>query len=117
MWKKPKCPSVDEQVKKMWCGDFPGGPVDNQPPSSAGDVDSSPGQGTKTSHAAGQLSPSDMTTEALCSEPTSQLRSSPCTAVKTPCVVTKTWCSKINKFMLQKKENMLCIYVNYYSVI
>ena len=67
MWKKPKCPSVDEQVKKMWCGDFPGGPVANKPPSSAGDVDSSPGQGTKTSHAAGQLSPSDMTTEALCS--------------------------------------------------
>ena len=35
---------------------FPGGPVVKNPPSNAGDVGSIPGQGTKISHAAGQLS-------------------------------------------------------------
>lgn len=25
--RNPECPSVDEQIKKMWCGDFPGGAV------------------------------------------------------------------------------------------
>ena len=37
--------------------DFPGGPVVENPPSNAGDVDSIPGRGTKIPHAAGQLSP------------------------------------------------------------
>ena len=67
MWKKPECPSVDEQIKKTCGGDFPGGPVAENPPSSAGDVASSPGQGAEISHAAGQLSPCDTTTEPMCS--------------------------------------------------
>ena len=37
--------------------DFPGGPVVKNPPYSAGDMGSIPGQGTKIPHAAGQLSP------------------------------------------------------------
>ena len=37
--------------------DFPGGPVFKNPPANAGDVDSSPGQETKTPHATGQLRP------------------------------------------------------------
>ena len=43
--------------------DFPGGPVVKNPPYNAGDVGLIPGQGTKIPHAAGQLSPSDTTTE------------------------------------------------------
>ena len=43
--------------------DFPGGPVVKNPPSNAGDVGSIPGQGTKISHATGQLSPHATTTE------------------------------------------------------
>ena len=48
-----QCPSVDEQIKKTWYGDFPGGAVAENPPSSSGAVDSSPGQGAEISHAAG----------------------------------------------------------------
>ena len=36
-------------------GDFPGGPVVKNPPYNAGDAGLIPGQGTKISHAAGQL--------------------------------------------------------------
>ena len=43
---------VEEEV--VW--DFPGCPVVKNPPSSAGDPDSIPGQGTKIPHAAGQRS-------------------------------------------------------------
>ena len=43
--------------------DFPGGPVVKNPPSNAGDSGSIPGGGTKTSHAAGQVSPHATTTE------------------------------------------------------
>ena len=46
--------------------DFPGGPVVKDPPSSAGDVGSIPGQGTKIPHALGQLSPCTTTTELVC---------------------------------------------------
>ena len=35
--------------------DFPGSPVVKNPPSNVGDVGSIPGQGTKITHAAGQL--------------------------------------------------------------
>ena len=38
-------------------GDFLGGPMVKNPPSYAGDPASIPGQGTKTPHAVGQLSP------------------------------------------------------------
>ena len=38
----------------------------NNPPSNAGDVGSIPGQGTKTRHAVGQLSPWVATTESTC---------------------------------------------------
>ena len=44
-------------------GDVPGGPVVKNLPSSAGDVGSIPGEGTKIPHAAGQLSPRATTTE------------------------------------------------------
>ena len=43
--------------------DFPGGPVVRNPPYSAGDTGSIPGQGTKIPHATGQLSPRATTTE------------------------------------------------------
>ena len=43
-------------VKKD-CGDFPGGPVVENPPSNAGDAGSIPGWGTKIPHAIRQLSP------------------------------------------------------------
>ena len=43
--------------------DFPGGPVVKNPPSNAGDTGSIPGQGTKTPHVTGQLSPCVTTTE------------------------------------------------------
>ena len=39
-------------------GDFLDGPVVENPPSSAGDMGSNPGQGTKMPHAQGQLDPS-----------------------------------------------------------
>ena len=45
--------------------DFPGGPVVKNPPSNAGDAGLIPGQGTKTPHTAGQLSPDATTTELL----------------------------------------------------
>ena len=44
-------------------GDFPGGPVVNNPPSNAGDAGSIPGWGAKIPHAAGQLNPCGTTTE------------------------------------------------------
>ena len=46
--------------------DFPGGSVVRNPPPNAGDVGSTPGQGTKTPHAVGQLSPHSIT-EPKCS--------------------------------------------------
>ena len=50
---------------ERYLGDFPGGPVVKNPPSSAGDAGSIPGQGTKISHAVGQLSPRTATTEPV----------------------------------------------------
>ena len=44
--------------------DCPGGPVAKNAPSSAGDTGSSPGQGPKTPHVPGQLSPQATTREA-----------------------------------------------------
>ena len=40
-------------------GDFTGGPGVEDPPSKAGEIGSIPGQGTKISHAVGQLGPRD----------------------------------------------------------
>ena len=42
----------------------PGGPVVKNPPSNAGYMGSVPGQGTKISHATGQLSPCTTTRES-----------------------------------------------------
>ena len=50
-------------LRKVRSGDSPGGPVVKNPPSNAGDAGSMPGRGTKTPHAAGQLSPHATTTE------------------------------------------------------
>ena len=47
----------------MYFWDFPGGPVVKNLPSNAGNAGSIPGQGTKISHAAGQLSPRSTTIE------------------------------------------------------
>ena len=44
-------------IKRLWGGDFPGGPVVENPPCNAGDEGSIPGRGTKIPHAVGQLSP------------------------------------------------------------
>ena len=41
----------------MMAGDFPGGPVVNNSPSSVGDMSSIPGRGTKIPYAVGQVSP------------------------------------------------------------
>ena len=47
-------------------GDFPGGSLVENSPSSAGDVGSIPGQGTKVPHPMGQLSQCIATTEPRC---------------------------------------------------
>ena len=52
-----------KKFKRKSQRDSPGGPVVKNPPSSAGDVGSIPGLGTKIPCAAGQLSPSSATTE------------------------------------------------------
>ena len=56
-----------ELITNIYFRDIPYGPVAENPPSSAGDVASSPGQGAEISHAARQLSPCDTTTEPMCS--------------------------------------------------
>ena len=57
---------LEIMVFKNIAGDFPGGPVVKNPPSSAGDPGLIPGQGTRIPHAAGQLSPRTTTTEPEC---------------------------------------------------
>ena len=47
--------------------DLPGGPVVKNSPSNGGDTGLIPGQGTKISHAAGQVSLCASTTELICS--------------------------------------------------
>ena len=71
--------------KKKIHRDFLGGPVVKHLPSSAGDVGSSPGPGTKIPSAPGQLSQGASTRE----KPTEQ---------KILCATTKTQCSQINIF-------------------
>ena len=43
--------------------DFPGGPVEKNLPSNAGDVGSIPGRGARFPHVVGQLSPHSTATE------------------------------------------------------
>ena len=57
------------ETEKSQSGDFRGGSVVKNPPASAGDTGSSPGQGTKIPHAAEQLSPCATTTEPANLEP------------------------------------------------
>ena len=52
--------------KNLMMGDFPGGPVVEHPPSNAGCAGLIPGQGTRISHATGQLSPHATPTELVC---------------------------------------------------
>ena len=59
--KNPKNP-----IKKWAERDFPGSPVVKNLPSNAGDVGSTPGQGTKIPHATGHLSLRTTTTEPAC---------------------------------------------------
>ena len=51
------------RIQIVATGGFPGGPVVKNPPSNAGDTGSIPGQGSKISHAAGQLNLCATTTE------------------------------------------------------
>ena len=55
--------SFYDNLKYYYLRDFPGGPVVKNPPSSAGDTGSIPGQGTKIPRARGQLSPRAATRE------------------------------------------------------
>ena len=55
--------SHSQKVLKNTLWDFPGGPVVKNPPSSAGDLGSIPGQGTKIPHAMGQRGLHTATTE------------------------------------------------------
>ena len=52
--------------KAEGCGNFPGGPVVKNPPSSAGDVSSFPGRRTKILHDTRQLSPGMAAREKPC---------------------------------------------------
>ena len=52
-------------LKKRSPWGFPGGPAVKNPASNAGDAGSIPRQGTKISHATGQLSPRATTTELV----------------------------------------------------
>ena len=64
-------------------GDFPGGPVVGSSPSNAGDAGLTPGQGTRISHAAGQLGLRATTTELGHSRARApQLERSPRTSTK-----------------------------------
>ena len=89
--------------KKKIPWDFPGGPVVKNLPSNAGNMGSIPGQGTKISHAGGQLSPRAATTEPAHSRARTQLDRSLRTATKDPhattkilYATTKTRCSLFN---------------------
>ena len=50
----------------MYTRDSPDGPVVKNPTCNAGDMGSIPGQGSKISHAAGQLNPHAATRESMC---------------------------------------------------
>ena len=67
-------------------GDFPGGPVVNNPACHAGDVGLIPGQGTKIPHAFGTTKPMHHNEKILHN------------ARMIPLVTTMTWCSQINKW-------------------
>ena len=53
-------------ILKPRAGHSPGGPVVKNPPCSAGRSGSIPGQGTKSQHAMGELSPRATTREPVC---------------------------------------------------
>ena len=52
-------------MTSVFIKDFPGGPVVKNPLCNAGDMGSTPGQGTKIPHALEQLSPHATTTEPV----------------------------------------------------
>ena len=58
-------PFIFVKYLKYLGGDFPSGRVVKNLPSNAGNLGLIPGRGTKTSHAAGQLSPHATTTDPL----------------------------------------------------
>ena len=57
--------SLTTQQWKADAEDSPGGPMVENSLSNTGDEDSIPGQGTKTPHSTGQLSPRAATTEPV----------------------------------------------------
>ena len=76
-------------------GDFPGGPVVENPSCNAGDAGLIPGRGTKIPHATGQLSLRATTTEPAHSRAcTPQLERSPRTTTKILRAATETRCSQ-----------------------
>ena len=66
-------PSFCVSKIEAW-GDFPGGPMVENPPPSAGDAGSISRQGTKIPHVTGQLSPCATATEPALSSPHSATR-------------------------------------------
>ena len=64
--------------------DFPGGPVIQNPPCNAGDMNSIPGQGTRIPHTARQLSPCARTTESSPSRAHEPRLARPCIKMKGP---------------------------------
>ena len=95
-------------------GEFLGGPVVKNPPFSARDVGSIPGQGTKIPYAMGRLSPGTTTTELVC-EP--HLESSCASndlhdAMKIPFATTQTQCRQTNTFL---KKGMKYGYILQYG--
>ena len=78
-------------------GDFPSGPILENPPSNAGDACSIPGWGTGIPHAAGQLIPFATTAEPMCpGAHAPQLEKKICTPQleRSPQATTKTQCSQ-----------------------
>ena len=63
---KGRAKEKKKKTKEANMRDFPGGPVDKNPPSNAGDTGSIPGRGTKIPHATGQLGPLAATREPKC---------------------------------------------------
>ena len=86
---------IQQHIKIICHGDFPGGPVVKNPPSNAGDGGSIPGRGTKIPHFAGQLSPCATTTGLTCLN--KRATNYGAHAPWSPCATTKTWRSQKNK--------------------
>ena len=77
-------------MEQTW--DFPGGPVVKNPPCKVGDAGSIPGQGTKISHAMGQLSVYATATEHTHSGAYAPQLENLCAATKRSCTMQGRFC-------------------------